>query len=120
MLPDSELNAIRDELERLTMPGTAYILSGTLASDGMGGFTTTWGTASTVKCRLDRTGTGYEKASGGGVEPWQGWVLSLPHDTSVTVTNRVKVASTTYAVKAVDSAKSLNCVLRVYLEEINV
>ena len=50
MLPDNELNAIRDELERLTMPGTAYILSGTLASDGMGGFTTTWGTASTVKC----------------------------------------------------------------------
>ncbi|HQO98929.1 MAG TPA: hypothetical protein PLF72_14395 [Anaerolineaceae bacterium] len=119
MLPDSELNAIRDELERLTLPETAYILSGTLTSDGMGGYTATWGTASTVKCRLDRTNTGYEKASGGGVEPWQGWVLSLPHDTSVTVTNRVKVASTTYAVKAVDSAKSLNCVLRVYLEEVN-
>ena len=42
MLPDSELNAIRDELERLTLPDTAYILSGTLTSDGMGGYTATW------------------------------------------------------------------------------
>lgn len=118
MLPDSELNAIRAELEALTMPTTCYILAKTSVSDSMGGFTDTWGTVGTAACRLDRASTGYERQSGGGVDAWQGWVLSLAHDTTITEAYRVVVGSSTFAVKAVDPEKSLNAVLRVYMEQI--
>ena len=118
MLPDSELNALRAEIEALTMPTTCYMLAPTRVSDSMGGGTVTWGTVGTAACRLDRASTGYERQSGGGVDAWQGWVLSLPHDTTINETYRVVVDTSTFAVKAVDIEKSLNAVLRVYMEQL--
>lgn len=118
MLPDNELNAIRAELEALCFPSVGYLLTKTSVSDGMGGGTVTWGTVGTVACRIDRASAGYERQSGGGIESWQGWVLSLTHDTTITEAYRVVVGSSTFAVKAVDPEKSLNAVLRVYMEQI--
>ena len=98
-LTDAELDSMRSSLEEL-LPGTCVILAGTLTPDGAGGFTSTWGTASTVACRLDPI-KGYEQLSGGAVSAYQRYRLTLPHDAALTAGARVRIGTLDYNVLGV-------------------
>lgn len=116
MLTDADLHDMRAAIGEL-LPATCHILSLTQTSDGQGGFTDTWGTAVTSSCRLDYK-RGDERIFGATNQPYTGFVLSLPWDTTITQANRVKIGSTSYNVLMVDNNKSWTAVVRCTLEAI--
>ena len=117
-LTNAELESIRAAIEDL-LPGTATILSVTHTSDGQGGFTDTWGTVSSnVTCRLDTAKPGTQAQFGAMIQPFQGYVLTVAHDQTVTTANRVVVGGYTFEVVSVDFAKSWDGSRRVYLERL--
>jgi head-tail adaptor len=117
MLTTAELTAMRDAIKAATFPDTAYILSGTLTSDGMGGNTTSWGTTGTAICRLDMV-QGNELLAGGAIQPFTRYVLSLPYDATIASTNRVQIGTSTYSVKSINAGQSWSAVTRVELEAV--
>jgi len=110
LLSDAELAQMRTDLEAYTLPGTCNILSLSIAIES-GYAIETWGTASTVACRLDHR-YGYEQIAGGAVQPFEHWYLTLPHSVSIAEENRVEIGGVTYSVKAVDTEKSWKLVTR--------
>lgn len=112
------LAAMRTAISEL-LPDTCSILSLTSVSDGAGGQTETWGTASSgVSCRLDVTLT-RELLTGGAIQPYIKTMLSVPYDTTITENNRVVHNSVTYAVVAPPNTnQSWNAVKRVELERV--
>ena len=116
-LSASDMTQIRSDIARM-LPDTCNILSGTLTSDGQGGYTEVWGTATVgAKCRIDKR-TGREALAGGAVQTFGSWVLTLPHDTTITAASRVEHSSVTYSVVFVDSDKSWIGSVRAELEQI--
>lgn len=114
-LTSAELTAMRDAINQL-MPQTCNILTVTLAADGQGGNTQTWGTAySSVSCRLDVV-SGMEQVTGGALQPYTHAMLSVPYDTTITQSDRVEVGSNTYAIKTVNVDQGWIAVKRCELE----
>jgi len=101
MLNDNDLAYMRGALNEL-LPATCHILTVTRVSDGQGWFTETWGTATAnVACRLDYQsgiGMGRESVIGGALQTYSGFVITLPHDTTLEENNRIKIGSTEYNV----------------------
>lgn len=103
------------------LPDVCNILSEALASDGQGGQTSTWGTASTsIACRLDeQTGTRNNQlvpAAGAGLREAHRFILSLPYDTVIGANDRVEIGSYTYHVVSVNDRISWEAVTRAVLE----
>lgn len=123
MLNDADLTYMRDTVAEL-LPATCHVLSLTRTGDGQGGWTETWGTAvqnQNKACRLDyQQGVGQrnEAVFGNALQPYTGFVLSLPHGTAVTAANRIKIGSTEYNITAVDNGKSWSAVVRCALEAV--
>lgn len=114
-LSAAELTAIRADIATL-LPDTCNILAKTLVQDGSGGQTETWSTvASNVACRLDPS-NGREMEIGGQVQPFYGFILTLPHGTTITAQNRVSVNGGTFAVVSADPEKSWKASVRAYVE----
>jgi hypothetical protein len=63
MLSQAELDALRADIETLTLPGTAIIQRATEANDGYGEAVKTWAAVGTVVCRIDPIGS--MRTSGG-------------------------------------------------------
>ena len=117
MLTDEDLADMREAIGEL-LPAVCDILTVTRTSDGQGGQTDTWGTATAcVSCRLDWK-RGDEQVFGSNLQPYTGWVLSVPYDTTISETQRIQLAGIVYNVSMVDNNKSWNAVLRVALEEV--
>ena len=117
-----EVAQMRADAEEL-MPDTCTILSVAYTSDGEGGMTEAWGTATaSVKCRLDfitsHLSMGREVVVGGAVQPYTSAVLSLPYDTVITPANRVTVNGDTFAVKSVNDGQSWIIAVRARLERV--
>jgi len=116
-LTTAELASMQDAIDGL-LPDTATLLTSTYAADGQGGGTLTWGTAETgVACRLDYV-RGNERTSSGALQPFTGYVMTLPHDTTITSAYRVVHSAITYSVQTVSSAKSWSACVRAWLEKI--
>ena len=116
-LTTAELTQMRSDIEGL-LPDTCNILSTTRTSDNQGGWTTTAGTASAgVACRLDNI-SGQETLSSGAVHAYTKWMLTLPHDTTISADSKVEIGADTYAVKSFDSGKSWALNIRVEVEKI--
>lgn len=116
-LTAAELSAMRDDIETL-LPDTCNLLTVTRTVDGKGGWTDAWGTATAgVACRLDATG-GREAAAGDALRPYTSWVLTLPHDTTITAQYRVEHGGNTYSVTAVNDDNSWIASKRVSLERV--
>jgi head-tail adaptor len=118
-LSSDELTAIRNDIAELLPDTDGAVLSVTQTSDGMGGFTETWGTATgSLSYRLDPL-RGVENEAGGGLQPFHGWQLTLPHDTTITTANRFEDGSgNQYNVIEVDTPKSWRASVRVRLEAV--
>lgn len=119
MLSSRDLEYMRSTLEDL-LPDTCVILSPTNASDGQGGYTVTWGTASAnVKCRIDPGRKEmYERVTGAKLTPYSWWQLTLPYDTTIATNYRVVVNGATYNVVNPDDNKSWMGTLRVALMKV--
>lgn len=121
MLPStSELERIRSDLENSLLPDTCNILTVTRTSDGQGGFTEAWGTATAstnVACRLDGINA-TEVVAGAGLQAFHTYVLTLPHDTTITTADRVEVGDDTFNITSVDQTKSWSACVRAWLERL--
>ena len=116
MLPANELAQLRSDI-LATLPDTCDILSVTRTSDSNGGWTEAWGTASeAVACRMDHK-VGREMLSGGAVQTYQGNMLTLPYDATVSTANRILYGGNYYNVLAVSEGSAL-AVLRVMVERV--
>ena len=116
MITAAQLTLMRARVED-TLPDTGYVLSAAYTSDGQGGMTEVWGTAGTISCRVDPL-RGYEAVTGGAIQPFHGFQLTAPYDTTLSEAERVKVGSDTYSVKSVDGGKSDAVSLRAVLERV--
>lgn len=113
-LSTRELTDIRATIEDL-LPGTCDIITVTNTVDGYGGYTTGTSSAGTAACRLDPI-KGEEVTAGGEVMPFFRYVLTLPHDTTITTENQVEIDSDIYNVHSIDDNKSYKGSVRVILE----
>ena len=113
-------------MEAGLMPDECNILEITQTSDSQGGFTDAWGTVTggaEIACRIDAVTTGSnisarEKVSGGALQPYHTFVLTLPQGTTITESNRVEVNSGTFTVTSVDTSKSWSGCVRAWLEKV--
>lgn len=100
------------------LPDTCDILTVAYTSDSEGGFTETWGTATAgVKCRIDyRSGT--ERMTGGAIQPYNKAVISLPYNTTISATNRIKSGAYTWSILSLNDGQSWQAVKRAELERV--
>ena len=111
------LAAMRSAISQL-LPDTCNIVTITNTADGEGGVTKTKGTTGTaIACRLD-VKQGRELVSGGAIEPFTSYKMSLPYDTTVAYSNIVEHNSVAYTVVGINPNQSWNAVVRVDLERI--
>ena len=114
-LTAAELAQIRTDVATL-LPDSCNILVKTLTPDGSGGQSVSWGTATaSVACRLDPA-RGREMEIGGQTQPFYGFILTLPHGTSVNAQHRISLNSETFAVVSTDTGKSWSASVRAFLE----
>ena len=111
-LTTAEIAQMRADVEDLVLPDKGYILTLSQVSDGQGGFTDTWGTATAyTKCRLDYL-SGMEAVFGGALKPYSGWNLTVPYSGTLTTQHRFYLNGDTYAVVELDTDKSWNLFVR--------
>jgi len=122
-LSTKELADIRTSIGEL-LPDTCYIIDVTNTENGLGGYTegTAMATGGTISCRLDariiNTLRSSEKVVGGAIQPFHQFILTIPHDTTISTLNRVQKDSDVYNVVSVDDDKSWRGSVRVILERI--
>ena len=100
------------------LPDTCDILSVAYTSDSEGGFAEAWGTATAgVHCRIDyRSGT--ERMTGGAIQPYNKAVISLPYNTTISATNRIKSGAYTWSILSLNDGQSWQAVKRAELERV--
>jgi len=100
------------------LPDLCDILSAAYTADSEGGFTEAWGTATAgVHCRIDYR-SGRETMTGGAIQPYSKAVLSIPYNTPINLTNRIKSGGYTWAVKSINDGQSWMAVKRAELERV--
>jgi hypothetical protein len=115
-LTDAELEVMRSSINEL-LPDTCDILSVTNVSDGQGGWNETLGTATAgVDCRLDYV-RDVKIVSGGALQTYTGWMLTLPYDAVITETNKVQIGADIWNVTSHDDGKSWQACIRVAMEK---
>lgn len=114
MLTNADLAFMRNTIGQL-LPDTCSIVTITNVPDGEGGSTESRSTASGIPCRLDVV-QGREQVTGGAVQPYISYMLSLPYDTTIGLTNIITHNSVDYFVKSVNLGQSWIAVRRVELE----
>ena len=117
-LSTDELAQMRDDILNL-LPDTCTILSVGYTSDGEGGMSETWGTATAnVACRIDYR-SGRENVAGGAWMPYSKAVLTLPFDTVLETTSRILSDGRTYAVLSANAGQSWIVSVRAELERVS-
>jgi hypothetical protein len=113
----SELQRIREDITRDLLFDTCDIITVTKTPDGFGGVIETLGTASaSIACRMDHK-SGVSVLAGGELATFQGNMLTLPYDTTITTTNRVLYGGAYYSVISVSEGSWLG-VKRAEVEKI--
>ena len=114
-LTPGELSVMRSSIG-LLFPDTCTINAIVEVSDGEGGVTTSGSAIATaVACRMD-TKQGREIISGGAVQAFISYMLSVPYDTPMQEDYQIVHNSITYAVKSINTDQSWIAVKRVDLE----
>ena len=97
---------------------TCDILSVAYTSDSEGGFAEAWGTATAnVPCRIDYR-SGRETLTGGAIQPYSKAVLSVPYNTTISLTNRVKSGDYVWSIVSINDGQSWQAVKRAELERV--
>jgi hypothetical protein len=109
-LTAADLAAMRTQMTAM-LPDTCTLLSGTLTSDGMGGGTMVWGTASAgVACKLARVVNVRNSGAviGGQIQYESGWTLHVPYNQAIAPGQRVVVNGGTFEIESVHDIHSWN------------
>lgn len=114
MLSAADLEYMRNSTERL-MPDSCNLVSITNTPDGEGGVAQARGTVGTSICRLDVV-SGREQVTGGAIQPYISYVMSLPYDTTLQADYIIEHSGADYAVKSINLGQSWKAVVRVELE----
>lgn len=105
-LTNAELAQIRADIATL-FPEMCTILSLTKTSDGEGGWTDSWGTATAnVPCRIDFGSPSKEQMANNELKPFMQGIVSMAYDVVVTEQNRILLNGTTYNVTGVNAGQS--------------
>ena len=100
------------------LPDTCDILSVAYTADSEGGFAEAWGTATAgVHCRIDYR-SGRESMTGGAIQPYNKAVISLPYNTTISATNRIKSGAYTWSILSLNDGQSWQAVKRAELERV--
>lgn len=111
------LAAMRAAIAEL-LPDTCTINAMVETSDGEGGITVAGSAIATaVACRMD-TKQGREIVSGGAVQAFISYMLSIPYDQAMQEDYQVVHNNITYAVKSINTDQSWIAVKRVDLERL--
>ncbi len=113
MLSAADLEYMRNSTERL-MPDSCNFVSITNTPDGEGGVAQARGTVGTSICRLDVV-SGREQVTGGAIQPYISYVMSLPYDTTLQADYIIEHSGADYAVKSINLGQSWKVVVRVEL-----
>lgn len=120
MLNATELASMRATTEEF-LPDTCSISRATPSSDSMGGFTSSWANVATsVPCRYSPTlpSTSSEQDVSGKLTSETDWVVTLPYDQDVLVTDRIVIGSRTLEVVNLDVPRSWQVTKRVSCKEL--
>jgi len=110
------LSEMRSVISNTLLPDMCNLVSITNISDGEGGVTQTRGTVGTaIACRLDVV-SGREQVTGGAIQPYISYVMSLPYDTTLQADYIIEHSGADYAVKSINLGQSWKAVVRVELE----
>lgn len=121
LLGAAEMAGMRADA-RAALPDTGVVWRPTPASDGRGGTALTWAAvASVVPCRL---APGIGQASGEGLTASKlgadaNWVVTMPYDTDVRLTDRIVIGTRTVEVTFITAERSEHVSLRISCREIN-
>lgn len=97
MLDRNELRDMRDAVEAL-FPDFCNLLTFTRTTNGAGGYTEAWGTATrNVPCRVDQQ-IGSERLTDGSLRAFTSLEMCVPYDTTITESYRVEHGGYTYNV----------------------
>lgn len=118
LLTDAELTQIRNDIEANCLPDICYVLTKTFVSDGQGGGSYTAGTSGTLTCRIDMVDEGMEKLTGGAIEPYTTWMMTIPHDATITSENQIYFQANTYNVIGLGDDGSWLSTKRVLLKRV--
>jgi len=117
-LTNKELAQIRADIAGL-LPDTCNILEVTRTSDGAGGWTEAWGTATAdVPCRLDFRTYGKEVNTAYALTPYKSGIISMEYDETITTANRILLNSVEYNITGVNDNQSWIGVKRVSVERV--
>jgi head-tail adaptor len=114
MLTDAELTQMRADIAEL-LPDSAVIYTAARVPDGMGEFTTTWAASGTALARIDPIRAN-DQISGGAVQPFTRFRLTLEYGSTITPGNRVTINAVTYNVVALQTANSWPLDIRAEVE----
>ncbi len=118
MLTAAELTAMR-ATQAEALPDSGTITRATLSSDGAGGQSESWGTGSTVSCRLGRLGqSGEERAIAERLTGVTPFVVTVPTGTDIRPEDRITIAGRTFEVAAVLATGAWETALRVAVTEV--
>jgi SPP1 family predicted phage head-tail adaptor len=116
-MDDFELAHIYEDIQNL-MPDKCNILSGTYTSDGIGGFTQSWGTAyKSIPCRMDAK-TLREVNAAGALQVFGGYTMTLPYNTTITEANRIEFNGALYNVLSLDKRQSWELCITAHVEAV--
>ncbi|MBX6770879.1 MAG: head-tail adaptor protein [Chloroflexi bacterium] len=118
MLSTADLASMQATLTA-SLPDTAQVQRVARTSDGMGGFTESWSTVTTVACRVSPSGnTTAEQVVAERVQDRVLWTLTLPAQMDVTAADRIVVGSRTFEVVGVLAPRSYELATRVVAVEV--
>jgi hypothetical protein len=117
-LSNRELREMREAVDDL-FPDFCNLLTTTRTSNGQGGFTEAWGTATkNVPCRLDQQ-VGAERLTDGSVRAFTSYELAIPFDVTISEAYRVEHGDYTYHVTDANRAQSWQVEKVILLERIS-
>ena len=113
MLTATDL-AYMQSIQEDAMPTTGYIRARSLVGDGQGGQRETWGDPTTVSCRLAPMSKEDTARYADRLGAASGWVITVDHDTTVSVYDKITIGSYEYRVLGTQAEESWITALRVY------
>jgi head-tail adaptor len=117
-LSNRELKEMRAGVEGL-YPDVCNLLTLTSTSDGQGGMTEVWGTATrNSPCRVDQM-IGSERLTDGSLRSFASLELALPYDVEITEAYRVEHGGFTYEVTDANKDQSWQIEKAVLLERVS-
>lgn len=116
MLTEMEIETMRDEIARVSLPDEASLLAPTNTKTPTG-YTTTWASVWTGMGRISPLERG-ELERLQRLEVAGTWAVSLPHDAPATEAQRVSILGQTYEITSVLDESSYDLYTRMIVAEI--